>query len=84
VNGDQPCRRLARHRVRDGGADVTALGHVACVAETAHELCPGALGATGVPADFRRLSREAVTLPRGMAVGSWERYQISEPSSRVR
>ena len=56
----QPIGCLAAHRIRDAGADVAALGHVAGIAETAHELSPDPCGPAQVPADFDRLAREAV------------------------
>jgi hypothetical protein len=60
VNARQPVRCLDRHRVGDGGADVTALGDVAGVAEPVHHLRPRSRGADWVPADLGRLIGEAV------------------------
>ena len=60
MDADQALGRLAAHRVGDAGAHVAALGHVAGVAETAHELGPGPCGPDQVPADLGRLGGEAV------------------------
>jgi hypothetical protein len=60
VNAAQAVERLAAHRVRDGGAEVTALGDVAGVAEAVHQLGPRACGAAGAPAELGRLPGEAV------------------------
>jgi hypothetical protein len=60
VDARQPGRRLDRHRVCDGGADVAALGDVTGVAEAAHQLCPRSRGADRVPAGLGRLTGEAV------------------------
>ncbi len=60
VDADQPLGCLAGHRVGDAGAHVAALGHVARVAEAAHQLGPGSCGPVQVPADLGRLAREAV------------------------
>ena len=43
------------------GADVAALRDVAGVAEAVHQLRPRLRGAAGIPAELRRLAREAVT-----------------------
>ena len=51
---------LAAHRVGDGGAHVAALGHVAGVAEAAHQLGPGSGDAADVPAGLGRLGGQAV------------------------
>src|SRR5918995_1506387 len=51
---------LAAHRVGDVGAHVATLGNITGVAEAAHQFCPGACDAAGVPADLLRLAREAV------------------------
>jgi hypothetical protein len=61
VDAGQPIGAQASHRVGDAGADVTALGHVAVVAEPAHELRPGPRGPHEVPADLGRLTGEAVS-----------------------
>ena len=60
MDADQALGRLAAHRVGDARAHVAALGHVARVAETAHELGPGPRGSAQVPADLGRLGGEAV------------------------
>ena len=60
VDADQALGRLAAHRVGDAGAHVAALGHVAGVAETAHQLGPGPRGAAEIPADLGRLAGEPV------------------------
>jgi hypothetical protein len=60
VDAGQPVGRLAAHRVGDGGAHVAALGDVAGVAETAHQLRAGAGDPADVPADLGRLGGEAV------------------------
>jgi len=60
VDAEQPLRCLASHRVGDGSADVAALGHVAGVAETAHQLRPRLCHAADVPAELSRLAGEAV------------------------
>jgi hypothetical protein len=60
VDADQPFGCLAAHRIGDAGAHVAALGDVALVAEPLHELCPGACRPAQVPADRRRLARQAV------------------------
>jgi hypothetical protein len=60
VDAEQPVRRLAAHRVGDGGADVAALGDVARVAEAVHELVPGVGDAAVLPAEIGRLAGEAV------------------------
>ena len=60
VDAEQPLGRLAAHRVGDVGAHVAALGDVARVAESAHQLRPRACDAVGVPAELGRLAREAV------------------------
>ena len=56
VDAGQPLRRLAGHRIGDAGAHVAALGDIARVAETAHELGPGPGGTREVPADLDRLA----------------------------
>ena len=56
----RPAGCLACHRVGDARADVAALGDVAGVAETAHQLGPGLCGAGQVPTDLDRLAREPV------------------------
>ena len=61
MDADQALRRLAAHRVGDAGAHVAALGDIAGIAETAHQLGPGARGPKQVPADLGRLGGEAVT-----------------------
>ncbi len=61
VDAEQSCRRLARHRVGDGGAPVAALGDVAGVAEALHQLRPGSRDVVGVPAGAGWLAGEAVT-----------------------
>ena len=60
VHTEQPVGCLARHRVRDGGALIAALGHVAGVAEPVHQFRPGLRDAAGVPAELGRLSREGI------------------------
>ena len=60
VDADQPVGSLAAHRVGDAGADVAALSHVAGVAESAHQLGPGACRPAEIPADLGRLAGEAV------------------------
>ena len=49
VDADQPLGCLAGHRVGDAGAHVAALGHVARVAEAAHQLGPGSCGPSPGP-----------------------------------
>ena len=61
VDAGQPLGRLAAHHVGDDGAQVAPLGHVAGIAEPAHQLRPGPGGAADVPADLRRLGGEAVS-----------------------
>ena len=56
----RPSRARAAHRVRDAGAHVAALGDVAGVAETAHQLGPRARRTTQIPAELHRLAREPV------------------------
>ena len=65
MDSDQALGCLAAHRVGDAGAHVAALGHVAGVAETAHELGPGACGPAEVPADLERLAGEPIPGQRG-------------------
>src|SRR4029077_1253179 len=60
VDTDQTLRSHATHRVSDGGPDVTALGDVARVTESLHELGPRERRADGVPSEFRRLAGEPV------------------------
>ena len=60
MNAEQPFWCLATHRVGDAGTLIAALGDVAGVSEAAHQLGPGPRDATSVPADLRRLVREAV------------------------
>ena len=60
MDADQAVGCLAAHRVGDAGTHVAALGDVAGVAETSHELGPGPCGAAQVPADLHRLAREPV------------------------
>ena len=60
MDADQALGCLAAHRVGDAGADVAALGHVAGVAEAAHELGPGPCRPAQVPADLDRLAGEPV------------------------
>ena len=57
---DQTLDRLATHQVRDEGTHVAALGDVAGVAETVHQLRPRASGAGGVPTELGGLAGEAV------------------------
>ena len=47
--------------IGDAGAYVTALGHVAGVAESTHELGPGPRRPTQIPADLDRLAGEPVS-----------------------
>ena len=65
MDSDQTLGCLAAHRVGDAGTHVAALGHVAGVAETTHELGPGARGAAEVPADLERLAGEPISRQRG-------------------
>jgi hypothetical protein len=65
VNAEQPPGGLAAHRVGHGGAHVAALGDIAAVAETPHQLRPGLRGAAGIPADLGRFAGEAVAGQRG-------------------
>ena len=60
VDAEQPLGCLAAHRVRDGGAHVASLGHVARVAEAVHQLRPRARDAAVLPAELGRLAGEAV------------------------
>ena len=88
VNARQPVRRLDRHRVADAGADVTALGDVAGVAQTVHQRRPSSPGTPGVPPDQRRRGREAVAGQRrqhpvervlsGAAVRGWVRQRADD------
>ena len=61
MDADQALGCLAAHRVGDAGAHVAALGDIAAIAETAHQLGPGPCGPQQVPADLGRLGGEAVT-----------------------
>src|SRR5262245_51288481 len=61
VNGEQSRRSLHTHEVDDKSAPVTALGHISRVAETLHQLRPGAGHVLRTPAGGRRLSGESVT-----------------------
>ena len=65
MDSDQALGCLAAHRVGDAGADVAALGDVPGVAETPHELGPGACGAAEAPADLERLAGEPISRQRG-------------------
>ena len=65
VDTDQPLGCLATHRVGDTGAHVAALGHVAGVAESAHQLGPGPCRPGEVPAHLDRLAAEPVPGQRG-------------------
>ena len=60
VDPDQPLGCLAAHRVGDGRALVAALGDVAGVAETAHQLRPRLRDPAGVPAELGRLGRKGI------------------------
>ena len=60
MDAQQPLRCLAAHCVGDGGAHVATLGDVAGIAEAAHQLRPRRRDAADVPAELRRLCREAV------------------------
>ena len=60
MDADQALGRLAAHRVSDAGADVASLGHVAGVAESAHELGPCPCRPTQIPAHLDRLAGEPV------------------------
>jgi hypothetical protein len=60
VDADQLLGCLAAHGVGNAGADVTALGDVAAIAEPAHQLGPGLGGAAGAPAELGRVAGEAV------------------------
>src|SRR5205823_1366047 len=62
VDAEQPLGRLAAHHVADDRTQVAALGDVARVAESVHQLGPGAPDAAGVPADLTRLARAPVVL----------------------
>ena len=61
VDAEQPCGPLARHRGRDRGAPVAALGDVARISESLHQHRPRAGDAVGVPAGGGGLARKPVT-----------------------
>ena len=65
MDPDQPLGCLAAHRVGDARTHVAALGHVAGIAEAAHQLGPGLCGPGQVPAELDRLAREAVARQGG-------------------
>ena len=77
MDADQPLGRLAAHRVGDGGAHVAALGDVAGVAESGHQLPPRLRDAAGVPAELGRLGREAVS-------GDGRQHQVERVLGAVR
>ena len=89
MDPDQALRRLAAHRVGDAGAHVAALGHVAGVAEAAHQLGPGPRRPAQVPADLGRLAGEPV--PRqggeheveGILGAAAVRRRVGERADRV-
>ncbi len=56
----RPSGALAAHRVGNAGTHVAALSDVAGIAETSHELGPGACGSAQIPADLHRFAREPV------------------------
>ena len=60
VDADQALGGQTAQRIRDAGAHVAALRDVARVAETAHQLGPGARRTTQIPAELHRLAREPV------------------------
>ena len=60
MDADQALGCLAAHRVGDAGAHVAALGHVAGVAESTHELGPGPCRPAQIPAHLDRLAGEPV------------------------
>jgi hypothetical protein len=60
VDAEQPRGCLAAQVVGDDRADVATLGDVAAIAETAHQLRPGARDPAAVPAELGRLVGEAV------------------------
>ena len=60
MDTEQPLGRLPSHDVGDEGAHVAALGDIAGVAESVHQLRPGLRDAAGVPAELGGLAGEAV------------------------
>jgi hypothetical protein len=65
MGADQARGLLASHRVGNAGADVSPLGDVAGVAETAHQLGPRPCRSIQIPSDLDRLAGEAVPRQRG-------------------